>query len=120
MTNGLERRRLPPERPSVTHRFVVGGYEGFFTVGMYEDGKPGEMFVHVSKEGSTVSGLLDCLAVSVSLGLQHGIPIEKYVEKFSSVRFEPMGRTENPGIPEAESIVDYIFRWIGKKFIDGS
>lgn len=110
------RRRLPNERQSITHKFQVGSHKGYVTVGLYEDGSPGEIFVSMSKEGSTMSGLLDSLATSVSIGLQHGVPLRTVVDKFSHVHFDPSGFTENPNIRYAKSVVDYIFRWLGQKF----
>ncbi len=110
------RRRLPDERQSITHKFEIGSHEGYVTVGLYEDGKPGEIFVTMSKEGSTLAGLLDALATSVSIGLQYGVPLRTLVRKFSHVRFEPSGFTPNPNIRMAKSVVDYIFRWLGTKF----
>lgn len=110
------RRRLPNERQSVTHKFQVGSHRGFVTVGLYEDGSPGEIFVRMSKEGSTMAGLLDSLATSVSIALQHGVPLRLLVDKFSHVHFEPSGFTEHPNIRYAKSVVDYLFRWLGTKF----
>ncbi len=112
------RRRLPDERQSITHKFEIGSHTGYVTVGLYEDGKPGEIFVSMSKEGSTLAGLLDALATSVSIGLQYGVPLKTLVNKFSHVRFEPSGFTQNPNIRMAKSVVDYIFRWLGTKFPD--
>lgn len=112
------RRRLPDERQSITHKFEIGSHTGYVTVGLYEDGKPGEIFVTMSKEGSTLAGLLDALATSVSIGLQYGVPLRTLVNKFSHVRFEPSGFTQNPNIRVAKSVVDYIFRWLGTKFPD--
>ncbi len=112
------RRRLPDERQSITHKFEIGSHTGYVTVGLYEDGKPGEIFVSMSKEGSTLAGLLDALATSVSIGLQYGVPLKTLVAKFSHVRFEPSGFTQNPNIRVAKSVVDYIFRWLGTKFPD--
>lgn len=112
------RRRLPDERQAITHKFEVGAYDGFITVGLYEDGTPGELFITVSKEGSTLAGLLDALATSVSIGLQYGVPLKTLVDKFSHVRFEPSGFTNNPNIRMAKSVVDYIFRWLGHRFPD--
>jgi ribonucleoside-diphosphate reductase alpha chain len=111
------RRKLPDERVSITHKFSIGGHEGYITVGMYEDGSPGEIFITMAKEGSTISGLMDSLAVAVSLTLQYGVPLRFLVDKFAHVRFEPSGWTGNREIPYAKSIVDYIFRWIGIKFL---
>lgn len=112
------RRRLPDERQSITHKFEIGSHTGYITVGLYEDGKPGEIFVSMSKEGSTLAGLLDALATSVSIGLQYGVPMKTLVAKFSHVRFEPSGFTQNPNIRVAKSVVDYMFRWLGTKFPD--
>ena len=111
------RRRLPDERKSITHKFSVAGHDGYLTVGMYEDGTAGEIFIVMAKAGSTLSGVMDSFATAVSLGLQHGVPLQLYVNKFSHVRFEPHGFTKNPDIPIAKSIVDYIFRWLGIKFL---
>lgn len=110
------RRRLPDERQSITHKFQIGSNKGYITVGLYADGSPGEIFVSMSKQGSTMSGLLDALATSVSIGLQYGIPLRSLVEKFSHVHFDPSGFTENQNIRYAKSVVDYIFRWLGTKF----
>lgn len=111
------RRRLPDERQAITHKFSIAGHEGYITVGLYEDGQPGEIFITMSKEGSTISGLMDAFATSVSMALQYGVPLRVLVEKFSHMRFEPSGFTNNKDIPIAKSICDYIFRWLGKKFL---
>jgi ribonucleoside-diphosphate reductase alpha chain len=111
------RRKLPDERHAITHKFQIAGHEGYITVGMYEDGKPGEIFLVMAKEGSTISGLMDAFATSISMALQYGVPLEALVEKFSHVRFEPSGFTRNPEIPYAKSITDYIFRWLASKFL---
>lgn len=111
------RRRLPDERQAITHKFSVGGHEGYVTVGMYEDGTPGELFLTMSKEGSTISGMMDGFATAVSLALQHGVPLEIFVNKFAHTRFEPSGFTNNPDIRMAKSILDYIFRWLALKFL---
>jgi ribonucleoside-diphosphate reductase alpha chain len=111
------RRKLPDERQSVTHKFSIGGHEGYITVGMYEDGSAGEIFITMAKEGSTISGLMDSMAVLTSLSLQYGVPLAFLVDKFSHVRFEPSGWTGNSQIPYAKSIPDYIFRWLGAKFL---
>jgi ribonucleoside-diphosphate reductase alpha chain len=113
----LNRRRLPDERQALTHKFSIEGYEGYITVGMYEDGSPGEIFVVMSKEGSTVSGLMDGFATAISLALQYGVPLKILVSKFSHSRFEPSGFTGNPEIPIAKSILDYIFRWMASRFL---
>ncbi len=111
------RRRLPDERKSITHKFSIAGHEGYLTVGMYEDGSPGEIFVVMAKEGSVVSGLMDSFATMVSLALQYGVPLPVLVRKFQHARFEPAGFTINPQIPIAKSITDYIFRWLALKFL---
>ena len=107
------RRKLPDERHSITHKFSIGGHEGYITVGLYEDGTPGEVFITMAKEGSTISGLMDSFATAISYGLQYGVPLKFFVDKFSHVRFEPSGWTGNPQVPYAKSIMDYIFRWMG-------
>jgi ribonucleoside-diphosphate reductase alpha chain len=111
------RRRLPAERTAVTHRFDIAGHEGYITVGLYPDGQPGEIFLKMAKEGSTVSGLMDSFATTVSVALQYGVPLRDLVNKFAHVRFEPSGFTGNQEIPIAKSIVDYIFRWLGSRFL---
>jgi ribonucleoside-diphosphate reductase alpha chain len=111
------RRKLPDERQSITHKFSIGGHEGYITVGMYEDGTPGEVFISMAKEGSTISGLMDSFATSISYALQYGVPLKFFVDKFSHVRFEPSGWTGNQQVPYAKSIMDYIFRWLGAKFL---
>ena len=111
------RRKLPDERHAITHKFSIAGHEGYITVGMYEDGKPGEIFLVMAKEGSTISGLMDAFATSISMALQYGVPLEALVEKFSHVRFEPSGFTKNAEIPYAKSITDYIFRYLASKFL---
>ncbi len=113
------RRRLPDTRSSITHRFNVSGHEGYLTVGLYEDGSPGELFITMAKEGSTIGGLMDCLGTAISVALQYGVPIESLVTKFAHQRFEPMGPTTNRNIPFAKSLVDYIFRWLGMEFVPG-
>ncbi len=112
------RRRLPSERTAVTHKFEISGHEGYITVGLYPDGQPGEIFLKMAKEGSTVSGLMDSFATTVSVALQYGVPLKDLVNKFAHVRFEPSGFTGNQEIPIAKSIVDYIFRWLGSRFLD--
>jgi ribonucleoside-diphosphate reductase alpha chain len=113
------RRRLQDTRQSLTHKFNVAGHEGYLTVGLYEDGQPGELFITMSKEGSTIGGVMDSLGTATSVALQYGVPISSLVSKFSHQRFEPAGMTENPDIPFAKSLVDYIFRWLGMQFIPG-
>jgi ribonucleoside-diphosphate reductase alpha chain len=111
------RRRLPLERQGVGRKFQVGEYTGYIHVGLFEDGTPGDMFVDIAKEGTTLAGLMNSLMISVSLGLQYGVPLEVYVQRFSHMRFEPSGFTNDEDIRNAKSIVDYIFRWMGKKFL---
>ena len=111
------RRKLPDERRSITHKFSINGHEGYITVGVYDDGQPGEIFLVMAKEGSTISGLMDAFATMVSLSLQYGVPLKALVDKFSHTRFEPSGFTKNPEIPIAKSITDYIFRWLASKFL---
>ncbi|MEY2394745.1 MAG: ribonucleoside-diphosphate reductase alpha chain, partial [Acidobacteriaceae bacterium] len=112
-----QREKMPVERASVTHKFSVGGHEGYITVGMYEDGRPGEIFIKMSKEGSTLSGVMDGLALTVSIGLQYGVPLKVYVDKLLNTRFEPSGITANPKIRFVSSVLDYIARWLGGRFI---
>ncbi len=113
------RERLPDTRQSVTHKFNMAGHEGYITVGLYPDGRPGELFITMAKEGSTIGGLMDCFGTAISINLQYGTPLEVLVNKFSHTRFEPMGHTTNPDIRIAKSIVDYIFRWLGITFLPG-
>ena len=113
------RRRLPDERHSLTHHFSVGGQEGYVTVGLYEDGLPGELFIRIAKEGSTVSGLMDSFATAVSLALQYGVPLRVLCDKFSHTRFEPSGWSGNPKIGYAKSLTDYLFRWLELRFLKG-
>ena len=113
------RRRLPDTRHAMTHKFDVAGHEGYITVGLYEDGQPGEVFIRIAKEGSTIGGLMDTIATLVSVSLQYGVPVESLVRKFEHVRFEPSGMTRNPEIPIAKSLTDYIFRWMAMEFVPG-
>ncbi len=113
------RRRLPDERHSLTHHFSVGGQEGYVTVGLYQDGLPGELFIRMAKEGSTVSGLMDSFATAVSLALQYGVPLRVLCDKFSHTRFEPSGWSGNPKIGYAKSLTDYLFRWLELRFLKG-
>src|SRR5204862_27679 len=113
------RHRLDDERMSITHKFNVGGHEGYVTVGLYQDGSPGEIFITMAKEGSTVSGLMDSFSCAISLSLQHGVPLKMLCEKFAHTRFEPSGWTNNPDIGFAKSIMDYIFRWLQLRFLTG-
>lgn len=112
-----QRRKLPDERKSITHKFAIGGHEGYIIVGMYEDGAPGEIFIKMAKEGSTLSGFMDGLALSISIGLQYGVPLKTLVDKLMNTRFEPSGFTENPTIRYSSSVLDYIARWLGGKFL---
>ena len=112
------RRRLPDTRPALNHKFDVAGHEGYITVGLHEDGRPGEVFITMHKEGSTLGGMMDAFAIAISLCLQYGVPLEALVKKFSHQRFDPTGMTSNPDIPFAKSIVDYIFRWLGMTFLE--
>src|SRR5246127_215490 len=113
------RNRLPEERASITHKFAIAGHEGYITVGLYPDGSPGEIFIKMAKEGSTVSGLMDSFALAVSIAIQHGVPLKLFCEKFAHTRFEPQGWTNNPEIGFAKSIMDYIFRWLQLRFLTG-
>ena len=112
-----QRRKLPDERKSLTHKFSIGGHEGYIIVGMYEEGRPGEIFIKMAKEGSTLSGFMDGLALSISIGLQYGVPLKALVDKLTNTRFEPSGFTENPSIRYSSSVLDYIARWLGGKFL---
>jgi ribonucleoside-diphosphate reductase alpha chain len=113
------RNRMPNTRVSVTHKFEIAGHEGYITVGLYENGEPGELFIQMAKEGSTIGGLMDTVATLTSLSLQYGVPLESLVKKFAYQRFEPSGFTKNPDIRNATSITDYVFRWLGCQFIKG-
>jgi ribonucleoside-diphosphate reductase alpha chain len=111
------RHKLPDERKAITHKFSIAGHDGYLTVGLYEDGTPGEMFLKMAKEGSTISGLMDTVAIMTSIALQYGVPLKALVDKFSHTRFEPSGFTPNPEIPFAKSVTDYVFRWLGLTFL---
>lgn len=111
-----QRNRLPDTRRSITHKFSIAGHEGYITVGLYEDGSPGEVFIRMAKMGSTVRGLVDTIAVLSSLALQYGVPVEDLARKFQNTRFEPSGHTKNPEIVTASSITDYIFTWLSQTF----
>jgi ribonucleoside-diphosphate reductase alpha chain len=114
-----KRRRMPRERQSITHKFSIGGHEGYITAGMYEDGTVGEIFLtDIGKEGSTLRGMMNAFATSVSIALQYGVPLETLVRKFSYMRFEPEGMTSNPEIPFSKSMPDYIMRWLASRFLD--
>jgi ribonucleoside-diphosphate reductase alpha chain len=114
---GPRRRKLPDERHALTHKFDIQGHEGYVTVGLFDDGQPGEIFLVMAKEGSTISGFADAFAQAISYALQYGVPLQDLVDKFSHVRFEPSGMTKNPDVRFAKSIVDYIFRWMAAKFL---
>jgi ribonucleoside-diphosphate reductase alpha chain len=113
------RHRMPDTRTSLTHRFEIAGHEGYITVGLYEDRQPGELFITMSKEGSTIGGLMDTVGTLTSIALQYGVPLESLVKKFAYQRFEPSGFTKNPDIRHATSITDYVFRWLACQFIKG-
>ena len=113
------RHRMPDTRTSLTHKFEIAGHEGYITVGLYEDGQPGELFITMSKEGSTIGGLMDTVGTLTSIALQYGVPLESLVKKFAYQRFEPSGFTKNPDIRHATSITDYVFRWLACQFIKG-
>src|SRR5262249_13019070 len=125
VTPAPRRERLSDTRDSVTHKFSIAGHEGYLTVGLYEKGeksekrRPGELFINMAKEGSTIGGLMDAFGTAISMSLQYGVPLEVLVNKFSHMRFEPMGHTKNPDIRIAKSIIDYIFRWLGNEFLQG-
>jgi ribonucleoside-diphosphate reductase alpha chain len=112
-----KRRKLPDERQAITHKFDIAGHEGYVTVGLFDDGTPGEIFLTMAKEGSTISGFADAFAQAISYSLQYGVPLQVLVDKFSHARFEPSGMTKNPEVRFAKSIVDYIFRWMATKFL---
>jgi ribonucleoside-diphosphate reductase alpha chain len=113
------RRKMPKERESITHKFSIAGHEGYITAGKYEDGSVGEIFLtDIGKEGSTLRGMMNAFATSISIGLQYGVPLETFVRKFSYMRFDPEGITGNPEIPFAKSMPDYIMRWLASRFID--
>ncbi len=118
ITKKALRKKLSEERQSITHKFAIAGHEGYFTVGLYDDGTPGELFIKMSKEGSTLSGIMDALALSISLNLQYGVPLEVLISKFTHTRFEPSGMTGNKEIPIVKSIMDYMGRWFAVKFLD--
>ena len=118
ITKRALRHKLNPERQSITHKFAIAGHEGYFTVGLYDDGTPGELFIKMNKEGSTLSGIMDALALSVSLNLQYGVPLEVLISKFTHTRFEPSGMTSNREIPMVKSIMDYLGRWLALKFME--
>src|SRR6185436_5277320 len=115
---GPARRRMPVERQSITHKFSIGGHEGYITAGVYEDGTVGEIFItDIGKEGSTLRGMMNSFATAISIALQYGVPLETLVQKFSYMRFDPEGITQNPEIPFAKSMPDYIMRWLASRFL---
>ena len=114
----VERRSLPPTRESLTHKFSVGGHEGYLTVGLYPDGEPGELFIKISKEGSAISGMCQAFCRAFSIAIQQGFALEEAIGRFKGMRFDPMGATSNPQIPEAQSIVDYVARYLELTFCD--
>jgi ribonucleoside-diphosphate reductase alpha chain len=113
------RHRLPDERSAITHHFSVAGHEGYLTVGLYPNGQPGEIFIRMAKEGSTIAGLMECFGTVVSVSLQHGVPLKVLCDKLSHTRFEPSGWTGNEELGYAKSIMDYLFRWIELRFLSG-
>lgn len=113
-----QRRALPPTRRSITHKFQINGYEGYLTVGLFENGEPGEIFIKMSKEGSTLSGMVQGFCRAFSLAMQYGLPVREAVARFKGMRFEPMGLTNNPQIPEAMSIIDYVACYLELQFSD--
>jgi ribonucleoside-diphosphate reductase alpha chain len=113
------RRRLSDTRPAITHKFDIAGHEGYLTVGLYDDGQPGELFITMAKEGSTIGGLMDTIGTLTSMALQYGVPLETLLKKFAHQRFEPSGFTKNPEIRNASSIIDYVFRWLALQFVPG-
>jgi ribonucleoside-diphosphate reductase alpha chain len=115
----LRRRKLPDVRQAITHKFSISGHDGYITVGLYDNGQPGELFLKMAKEGSTISGLMDQFAIMTSIALQYGVPLKALVDKFSHTRFEPSGFTQNSDIPIAKSVTDYVFRWLGLAFLQG-
>jgi len=119
MSHAPHRKRLPAEREAVTHRFSIGGQKGYVIVGLFEDGHPGEIFLKIAKEGSTLSGFASAFSTCASLALQYGVPLKVLVRKFRDTAFEPDGFTGNQQIPHAASVLDYVFRWLERKFILG-
>jgi ribonucleoside-diphosphate reductase alpha chain len=119
LKSGLS-KKLPTTRAALTHKFNIAGNKGYLNIGLYDDGAPGEMFLTMSKEGSTIGGMVDAVATLTSLGLQHGVPLKAMVAKMAYKRFEPSGYTNNPDIRNATSIVDYVFRWMGHRFLNNA
>jgi ribonucleoside-diphosphate reductase alpha chain len=112
------RRKLPRTRESITHKFNIAGFEGYLTIGLFEDGRPGEIFIKMAKEGSTLSGMVQAFCRAFSLALQFGLPVDEAVVRFKGMRFEPMGPTGNPDIPEALSVIDYVARYLERTFVE--
>ncbi len=112
------RRKLPRTRESITHKFNIAGFEGYLTIGLFEDGRPGEIFIKMAKEGSTLSGMVQAFCRAFSLALQFGLPVDEAVVRFKGMRFEPMGPTGNPDIPEALSVIDYVARYLEQTFVE--
>jgi hypothetical protein len=117
MADHEQRHALPPTRQSLTHKFAIMGHEGYLTIGLFDDGRPGEIFVKMAKEGSTLSGLMQAFCRAFSLALQYGLPLEEAVRRFKDMRFEPMGMTSNPDVPEAKSIIDYVACYLEHEFL---
>lgn len=113
----IHRKRLSATRSSLTHKFSIQGFEGYLTIGLFEDGRPGEIFMKMAKEGSTLSGMIQAFCRAFSLAVQFGLPLEDAVARFKGMRFDPMGMTSNPDIPEAQSVIDYVARYIEREFI---
>jgi ribonucleoside-diphosphate reductase alpha chain len=111
-------KSMPDERTAITHKFTVGGHKGYVTAGLYKEGGVGEVFIVMSKTGSSMAGLLDCFSIAVSTGLQHGVPLKRFVDKFKTQRFEPAGFTGHPEIKQATSVVDYVFQWLELRFLE--
>jgi ribonucleoside-diphosphate reductase alpha chain len=113
----VDRQKMPTTRNSLTHKFAIAGHEGYLTIGLFEDGQPGELFIKISKAGSTLSGMVQAFCRAISLAMQFGLSLEETVGRFKGMRFEPMGMTDNPDVPEAQSIVDYVARYLEYEFI---
>ncbi len=113
----VHRHKLPKTRDSVTHKFAIQGFEGYLTVGLFEDGTPGEIFIKMAKEGSTLSGMIQAFCRAFSLALQYGLSLEDAVGRFKGMRFEPMGQTSNPDVPQCQSVIDYVARYLEHQFV---
>ncbi len=114
-----DRHKMPATRSSVTHKFTIAGHEGYLTIGLFENGQPGEIFMKISKAGSTLSGMVQAFCRALSLALQFGLSLEEAVARFKGMRFEPMGMTDNPNVPEAQSIIDYVAKYLEYEFSGG-